>query len=230
MAAKKKLSKLLSQFSKKGIFMKKTSPFLLGIIFCCFMLFAGCASSELVDIWSDASVQPSSLNKMLVISIGKNPVKRRIWEDAFSVELAKHNIVAMPSYRSFPDAVPDTAQIIDLVRTNGFDGVLVVRWLPPEMHTHYMQGEVTRDYDQRYDRGNDGFITYYRFIQHAGTIDSQKVTIRAFDVWATKDAGRLIWSATSKTPEPNSMEEVRPEIVKLVTSELTDRGIIPPEK
>ena len=210
--------------------MKKIGPFDVGIILCSVILLAGCASSELVDIWSDSSVQPLTLKKMLVISAGKNPVKRRIWEDAFSVELAKHDVQATPSYRLFPDAFPDTDQVIQIVRSNGFDGVLVTRWLPPEMDTHYMQGEVTKDYDVRYNRGNDGFITYYRFIQHAGTIDSQQVNIRAIDVWAAKDAGRLIWSATSKTPEPNSMEEVRPEIVKLVMGELTDRGIIASEK
>ncbi len=210
--------------------MKKIGPFVIGIVFCSVILLAGCASSELVDIWSDASSPLPSLKKVLVISVGKNPVKRRIWEDAFSVDLSKHNIEAIQSYRSFPDGVPDTAEVIDIVKTNNFDGVLITRWLPSELNTHYVQGEVTKDYSTRYDRGNDGFITYYRFIQHAGTIDSQKVNIRAIDVWTTKDGGRLIWSATSKTPEPNSMEEVRPEIVKLVTSELTDRGIIASEK
>ena len=57
-----------------------------------------------------------TLKKMLVISAGKNPVKRRIWEDAFSVELAKHDVEATPSYRLFPDAVPDTDQVIQIVR------------------------------------------------------------------------------------------------------------------
>ena len=205
--------------------------FAAGIVFSSFVLLAGCASSELVDIWSDSSVPLPSLKKILVISVSKNPAKRRIWEDAFCVELAKHSVDATPSYRSFPDEVPDTDQVIQIVRTNGFDGVLITRWLPHEMDTHYVQGEVTKDYSTRYDRRNDdGFITYYRFIQHAGTVDSQQVNIRAIDVWGTADGGRLIWSATSRTPEPNSMSEVRPEIARLVTCELTDRGIIASEK
>ena len=204
--------------------------FVAGIFLSSFILLAGCASSELVDIWSDSSVPLPSLKKVLIISVGKNPVKRRIWEDAFSVELAKHNVAAIPSYRSFPDSVPDTVQVIEIVKTNSFDGVLITRWLPPEMNTHYVQGEVTKDYDVRYNRGENGFITYYRYIQHAGTIDSQKVNLRAIDVWTTSGEGRLIWSATSETPEPNSMEEVRPEIAKLVIAELTDRGIIASER
>ena len=202
----------------------------MGMVFCSFLLLAGCASSELVDIWSDSSFPLPSLKKVLVISAGKNPVKRRIWEDAFTVELAKHSVEATPSYRLFPDAVPDTDQVVESVKTNGFDGVLITRWLPPEMNTHYVQGEVTKDYNVRYDRTNDGFITYYRLIQHAGTVDSEKVNIRAIDIWATMDGGRLIWSATSRTPEPTVMEEVRPEIAKLVLDELTDRGIVASEK
>jgi hypothetical protein len=40
----------------------------------------------------------------------------------------------------------------------------------------------------------------------------------------------MIWSATSNTPEPNSILAVRPEIVKLVMIELTRMGIISPER
>ena len=103
---------------------------------------AGCASSELADIWSDSSFQSHPLNKMLVISVNKNSVHRRIWEDAFSAELAKHNVAATSSYRLFPDAVPDTNQVMSIVQSNNFDGVLVTRRLPPETNTQYVQGYI----------------------------------------------------------------------------------------
>ncbi len=53
---------------------------------------------------------------------------------------------------------------------------------------------------------------------------------RTIELWTTKNEGQMIWSATSKTPEPNSVQAVRPEIVKLVMSELTKRGIIATER
>lgn len=211
--------------------MKRYRTFILGrVIYCSFVLMVGCASSELVDIWSDSSFRPPSLNKMLVISVGKNSVQRRIWEDAFSVELAKHDVGATPSYRLFPDQVPDTNQVIQIVRSNGFDGVLITRKLPSEMKTQYLQGYVTREEDMKYDHRTERFVSYYRDIEHAGYVDSQKVNIRVIDVWTTQNEGRMIWSATSKTPEPNSVQEVRPEIVKLVISELTQQGIIALER
>ncbi len=201
-----------------------------GAIVCSLILIAGCASSELVDIWSDASFHNPSLNKILVISVGKNSAQRRLWEDDFSVELAKHKVAATPSYRLFPNALPDTIQVVESVRSNGFDGILIIRWLPSETKTEYLPGYVTEEQNMRYDRHGDRFITYYREVRHAGTIDSEKVDIRAIDVWSPKDEGQLIWSATSKSPEPNSVQTVRPEIVKLVMSELTQRGIIAAER
>ena len=207
--------------------MKKYWSIIIGGVLCCFFaLMAGCASSELVDIWSDSSFQPPSLNKMLVISVIRNSAQRRMWEDAFSTELSKHGVAVTPSYRLFPDAVPDTNQVMSIVQSNNFDGVLVTRRLPPETNTQYVQGYITNEQNMRYDRRRDRFVTYYQEIDHAGYVDSQKVDIRTIDVWATRNEGQLIWSATSNTPEPNSVQEVRPEIVKLVMSELTQHGII----
>lgn len=207
--------------------MKTLGPFVIGGLLCCsFALMAGCASSELVDIWSDSSFQAPSLNTILVISVGKNAVQRRIWEDAFSVELTDHGVAATPSYRLFPDALPDTNQVLQTVRANKFDGVLITRWLPSETKAQYLQGYVTREQDMRYDRRRERFVTYYRDVEHAGYIDSQKVDMRSIDVWATRNDGQMIWSATSRTPEPSSVQAVRQEIVRLVMAELTQQGII----
>jgi hypothetical protein len=188
---------------------------------------AGCSSSKLFDIWKDSSFQSPPLVKMLVISISKNSVNRRLWEDAFCVEIVKRDIAATPSYRLFPDAVPDTNQVLQIVRSSGFDGVLVIRWLPYETKTKHVRGyNVMNEQNMRYEERWDRFITYYRDIAYTGYVDTQKIDIRAIDVWTTKNEGQMIWSATSKTPEPNSVTEVRPEIVKLVLSELTHEGII----
>ena len=212
--------------------MKKYMSFVFrGLLCYSLALAAGCASSELTDIWRDYSFHSPSMNKMLVISLSRNSVQRRLWEDAISVELAKHDVAAMPSYRSFPDAVPDTNQVIQIVRSNNFDGVLAIRWLPYETRTKYVRGyNVMNEKNMKYDERWDRFITYYRDIAYAGYVDSQKVDIRAIDVWSTKSEGQMIWGATSKTPEPNSIDEVRPEIVKLVMSELTKQRIIASER
>ncbi len=207
--------------------MKNYLKFMVVGALCCFIaLFVGCTSSRLVNIWSDSEYKAPVMNKMLVISLSKNPSIRRIWEDSFVVELAKHNVDGNPSYRMFPDDVPDTNQVNEIIKSNGYDGFLVIRRLPPETNAQYQPGYMTREQNMRYDRRRDRFITYYRNVQYGGYIDSQKVDIRAIDVWTAKDEGQMIWSATSKTPEPNTVQEIRPEIITLVLTELTQQGII----
>jgi hypothetical protein len=205
-------------------------PYLAGVICCTVVLLTGCSSSRLVDIWSSSALPQHSLKRILVISSGKNAALRRLWEDAFVTQLENHAVVATPSYRSFPTVVPDTNQIIKLIQSDGFDGVLVNRWLPAETNAEYLQGYVTKEQDMRYDRHRDRFVTYYKEVEHAGYIDSQKVDMRGIDVWTTKGEGEMIWSATSRSPEPNSPQSVRPEIAELVISDLARVGIIDPEK
>jgi hypothetical protein len=211
--------------------MKNVALFVHGCLFCLsIVLIVGCASSELVDIWSDPTFQAPPLNRMLVISVSKNPVQRRLWEDAFSSGLSSHAVSATPSYRLFPDGVPDTNQVLQTVQSNAFDGILVLRRLPPEANPQYAEGYVTTEQSMRYDRRGQRFVTYYRDVARAAYIDSQKVDIRSIDVWATKSEGQMIWSATSETPEPNVVQEVRPEIVKLVMAELKNQKIIAPQR
>jgi hypothetical protein len=217
---------------KKESTMEKNKSSILRLLFCCIIvLAAGCSSTKLVDIRSNISYQSPPLNKMLVISVSRNSTYRHIWEDAFSAGLAKHKVAAIPSYRLFPDAVPDTSQVIQIVRSNGFDGILVYRRLPSEMKSHYRQGFGMSDDNMVYDRFTERFVvSYYRDVEYAAYTDSQKIDIRAIDVWATQKEGQMIWSATGRTPEPNSMQDVRPEIVNLVVSDLTNRNIIAPEQ
>jgi hypothetical protein len=193
-------------------------------------LLAGCAGPELTNMWRNPAFPEAPLTKVFVISVSKDAVHRRLWEDAFSAELALHGVAATPSYQLFPDGVPDTAESISAVKANAFDGVLVTRRLAPEVRPVRLEGYVTRQEDLRFDQRQDRFVSYYREVQHAAVVDSQKVFLRAIDLWSTSGSGVLVWSATSRTPEASSTQSVRPDIIDLVLSELTDKAVIPPKR
>jgi hypothetical protein len=199
----------------------------------------GCvSSSSLIDIWHDPSYKAPPLSKMLVVAVRKDATKRRIWEDAFSGELVKRSVAATSSYSLFPDAPPDTNQVIATVEANGFDGVLVILSSPTETNKQYVQGYTTTEHNVRYLPNNSAYynpywpryLTYYREIEHPGYIDSQKVDICAIDVTTTGKGARLIWSATSRTPDPGSVTDVQRGIAGLVTAKLTQRSIISVKK
>jgi hypothetical protein len=193
----------------------------------------GCASSSLVDRWHDPVYQSPPLGRMLVIAVRKDATKRRIWEDAFANELAQHGVAATTSYTLFPDAPPDTNQIVDIVdnvQTNGIDGILVIRRLPTETNTQYVPGYTSTEPVARYSSYWQRYRTYYREINHPGYVESQAVDIRAIDVTTTGNGGRLIWSATSRTPDPGSVTDVQRDIASLVMAELAQRSIIRAKK
>jgi hypothetical protein len=213
---------------RKYAAVKNKKTIVLELFFCCLIvLIAGCSSSQLVDIRSNVTYQSQPLNKILVVSVGKKSMVRHIWEDAFSAELAKHHVAAVPSYRMFADTVPDTNQVLQIVRSNKFDGILVYRRLPSEMKTSYRQGFGMSEDNMVYDRFTERFVvSYFLDTEYAAHTDSQKIDIRIIDVWTTKNEGQLIWSAVSKIPEPNSMQDIQPEIIGHVLSDLTSRNII----
>lgn len=207
--------------------MKLYKKFISVLILCSLMiLIESCSTSVLVDEWNDPSFHESPLKKILIIAIRKNPIQRRIWEDAFVGELSKKGVISTSSYKLFPDALPDTDQVIETVQKNSFDGILVTRILQKETETHYIESYVTSESKLRYNPFRNSYSTYYRDVEHPGFVDSSTVDRRGIEVWIIRDKERIIWGATSNTPEGNSLETVKNNIVDLVIPELSRYGII----
>ena len=96
-------------------------------------LLAGCAASQLGNMWRDESFKTTGLKSVLVIAMRVDQVRRRLWEDSFSSGLGAYGTKATPSYKLWANAVPDTQQVIEAVRRDGYDGVLV-NMRPPDTH------------------------------------------------------------------------------------------------
>lgn len=191
-----------------------------------FVIAQGCSSSSLVDVWHDASYKEAPLKKVLIIAMRNEPTQRRIWEDAFVGELAKTGTNALPSYHLFPDGLPDTDQVIRTVQDNGFDGILVTWPLFSQTKTNYIPGYVTTDQDLRYSNFRKRYDIYYHNVRHPGYVEMETIDRRAIDVWVIRNEDRMIWSATSMTPELNTTEAVQEDIANLVIPELAKNGII----
>ena len=202
----------------------------VGTLGCLIGLMGGCASSSLVGKWYDTTYLTPPLAKILVIAVRKDAAKRRIWEDAFAGELVKHGVAATSSYSLLPDAPPDTDQVATAVQSNGFDGVLVIRKLQTEMNTRYKKGYMAMEQDMPYGPNYVPFWKRYwndyLIVEHPGYMDTQTVAIRAIDVATTGSSGRVIWNATSRTPDPASVNDLQSGIADLVISELARRKFI----
>ncbi|MGA3051587.1 MAG: hypothetical protein ABSE00_06685 [Chitinispirillaceae bacterium] len=204
--------------------MKAAAALALGCLISCM---SGClTSSSLVNKWHDQAFQAPPLGKMLVIAVRKDAAKRRIWEDAFAGQLVRHGVAATPSYVLFPDLPPDSNEVISIVQANGFDGIMVILRQPAETDTRYIPEHNTIVGHNDYSYFWPTYWTYYTVVQHPGYIDSQTVAIRTIDVATTGPNGHMIWSATSRTPDPGSVTDLQSGIAALVTNELARERII----
>lgn len=188
---------------------------------------ASCAGSELVNMWKDPAYPETPMVNMLVITLKQDPVRRRMWEDRFVKELSKRGVTATPSYRLFEQALPDTQQVIDAVRTHGYDGVLVTHKLQTESETRYVPGYTTNEPVTVRAPGSGWYYTYYRDVHYPGYTETDSVVSYETHVWSTKDGGRMVWAGTSQSVNPSSSEQVNREISKLIVPELAHKNVIP---
>lgn len=187
---------------------------------------SGCSSSKLVNLWKDPERPRRPLANVLVVTLKRAPVARRLWEDTFKGALDDAGVRATPSYELFPAALPDTQQVADAVRKRGYDGVIVVHRLPSETHVQYVPGYATARPVHMGGRWPGVYHTYYVEVHRPGYREVQKVVRYQVDVWNTDEGGRLVWAGTTETLNPGKRGQVRREITKLIVPELAHKGVI----
>lgn len=186
----------------------------------------GCSSTQLTDVWRDASYTSGPMKTMLVIAVKKDQTKRRIWEDAFAEALAKKGVSAMASYRIFADAIPDTEQVRQTVLQNGYNGVLITSQVAADVRQKVVQPTTTTVPVVRYSRFYNTYYTRYRYVETPGYTETEKVFQYQTDVWEAGEGGKLIWSGVSETTDPTSPTRFSTELSGIIIPELEKARIV----
>jgi len=206
---------------------KRARIFLLALL-CGPALLDGCSQSQMTELWKDPSYNGGTMQKVFAVAVRKDPVRRRIWEDAFVEELKAHGVSAVASYTVFPSDVPDSSQVSNAVREEGCDGVAVSVRLPDTTQETYVSGYTKRESVTVYGPLLNGYSTYWKDVRVPGYTETNRVRRFQVNVWTTQNGGRMIWSATIETPEAAAQESVRDVIQKNIVAELVTAGILPP--
>ena len=189
-------------------------------------LLAGCAASQLGNMWRDESFKTTGLKSVLVIAMRVDQVRRRLWEDSFSSGLGAYGTKATPSYKLWANAVPDTQQVIEAVRRDGYDGVLV-NMRPPDTHLDlWVPGYTKRESVTQQNPFTGAYYTYWKDVEVPGRTETQRVANFQTDVWTTIEGGRLVWSGRSQTTDGVDVNVIRTQTDKLVLPELAKSGVL----
>jgi hypothetical protein len=170
-------------------------------------LFAGCTSSRLIDTWKDEAYRPAPSKNVLVIAINSNKAKRRLWEKTFVDAFKDNNINAVPSYKYYPNDSPEEKDIPDLFKNN-FDRIVVIQMLSQEEKRYHVPATM---YYQPW-----GFRRWYGMWHSAlyvpGYVEKERVTQIETTVWEPGEDGKMIWSGTTESVNPDSPQQFSKDV------------------
>ncbi len=187
---------------------------------------AGCATTRLATEWHDAGIAPSGYRVWLVMAAMPDPVRRRLWEDAFAQALIARGVSATPSYRLFPTSFPDTAEARVKLHEGGFDGLLAVR--------KGAEDEVER----RGGAGSVGiggsFVPFWgvyvdmaRRLDHGGPTERERVVRWDVEVWEGRGESRMVWAGRTAMVPPGDAEQASRELAATVMPRLKRARLLP---
>lgn len=190
----------------------------------------GCASSGLVNVWMDSQFKEKPMTNILVVSIKPDIAKRRLWEDAFADAFRQRGVTATPSYRLFPNDLPDTNEILAAVAEHSYDGCLVTVKLPSDTLLQDVPGYTADSLVVRYNPWKNRYFNYYTQVYRPGYTEAHTVLRHRIEVWSTTGEGSLVWTATSEVLDPTAHNGVNQHIIGVIVGDLAKQGVIPAKK
>jgi hypothetical protein len=185
----------------------------------------GCASSRLVNMWKDPSFN-GEVHNVLVVGLGRRASSERIYEDTFTAELRARGINATPAYEVFGDEKPRDEQALrEQVRAGGYDGLIITALAGVEQNARYVPGYTT--YIPRVYRSYWGnYYFWYDRIHSPGYVANYRTVRLETSIWKIGEDERLVWTGTSETLDPSSVESASKQVVDLVTKQLEKEHVI----
>lgn len=179
-------------------------------------LMTACGSStQLTKTWTDPSIDPKtfkSFKKVLIMTHLKDETSNRIAEDKLVKQFKPGVGVAAYSYLQPEDTVESAVNA--KLQKDGFDGFLVMR----------LSG-----IDKSLDIHSNNYGGYYRRGYYGTTTISEDQTFLVETKIFSFESGKLLWSGTTSTYNPASLEKALDEIIVAIKNQLTKQGLIEPQ-
>jgi hypothetical protein len=188
----------------------------------------GCGTTQQANLWVDPSYHAAPMTKILVIAMRKDPIRRRMWEDAIvsNINTRQHvGTVAVASYQLFPD-LPDTSAVRLETQEEGFDGVLLVANAQRDTYTNEIPGYTANEPVVTFSRRWNMYVTHYEYIYHPGYTETETAVSVRTDLLVPQEDGKLVWSVTSQAVDPTSADQFRSSVADRVADQLQKRRLI----
>jgi len=184
---------------------------------------AACASTELVNQWSNPAYTSPSFKKVMVIGVTKQAGIRRTFEDEFTAQLKAAGVNATPSYLYIPQDGPiGEAVLKQALKEAAADAMIITRLVRVQQKTEIAPGYYPPDpamavhplYTTAWNDYYEPPIVYRSEIYTCET--------SLYD--ALKN--RVVWSGTAQTTTPGNLNQEIKDYAGVMISALKDKNLI----
>ena len=199
----------------------------IAIVAFTFLLLSFCSTTQTTNTWVDQSYRGSPVSDVLVIAVSKDGNLRRSFENKFVQKLKATGVRAVPSAAEMPlDQKMEKEAVLAIVKKLGVDSVLVTHLVSVKEKDVSTPAAEYRPADD-YHRGQAEFYQdvydYSRQPQYYPTRVKVRLESKLYDVKTEKP----IWSAQSKTLDPQSTMELFDAAIEAFVRNLKENKLLP---
>lgn len=214
--------------------MKQNNRFLFTFFAVLLGLVACASQTQLYERWHDETFSGPKLQKILVIGIIKDDIRRRALESAFVAALSTKEAKGIAGYTFMSDKekMDSKEGIVAAVKKAGADSVLITsfkgavekeRIVPPRVD--YVPSLGGR-YGGPYGHGYRGYYgSRYEAVYQPGYTTKDTIVQLETRVYLEKSE-QLIWAGKTKSVNVSSGDKIIKDLVPLVVNDMKKSGLI----
>jgi hypothetical protein len=188
------------------------------------VLVAACSTAQIKAVWKDPAYLEHP-GKVMVLSVTKSPVSRRVFEDEFVLQLKAHGTDAIASYTVLPDSKDgDQALIAQKVKEQGADTVLITRLVSTKTVKVVVPGTVY--YPPRpYGKWRDYYSQGYQAMYTPSYVTKDKYALMESNLYDARN-DNLIWAATTQTEMNGADHKLVKSYIGLMVQAMVEQGLL----
>ncbi len=187
---------------------------------------ASCGSTKLTSVWKDNTYE-GAIDKIMVVAVTENTRNRLIFEREFVEAFKNIGVEAVASVDVTPsEEKSNEAVILAEARKQGISMILVTHLIGVEdkevYHPPTTQAVPVRGYHNRF---NSYYPRVYEYVHEPGYYTQHKNVNLETNLYETRTE-KLIWSVTSETIDPKSVNKIIESLSNEVIKNLRKNNLL----
>ena len=188
---------------------------------------AACSGTRLSDVWRDPQYSREPFRQVAVFVLGADPAVQRLVEDEV-VRRLPMNTRGIGGYGLVPDAERgDVAKAVARLRAGGYDGAMIARLVGVDGPTPWASGSL-KQVPVSYRTLSNYYVNASEETERASALSAPTVVRVQMNVYAVESQA-LVWSASSRTFNPEETRDVAGDVARLAVADLQRAGILSAE-